>query len=179
MSLLSSARAVPGFAPLVLLAVLLCPGPAAAQPKPRAERPTYSLGEKWIRSDGVFELIRVEKERYVFSARPRWEIHLTKNLGIARVQRGDEVFEFAHPIDFKWPLEVGQTGSQNTTWQTPSTSGRWFPLAIAWNVAGYEDVKVYGGTFKAFRIVLTLTREDRRQTVNTLWYGPRRGSSSR
>ncbi|MBI1726211.1 MAG: hypothetical protein HYR50_02985 [Candidatus Rokubacteria bacterium] len=41
-------------APLALFLLLLCPGPAHAQPKPRAERPTYTLGEKWIRSDGVY-----------------------------------------------------------------------------------------------------------------------------
>jgi uncharacterized caspase-like protein len=157
---------------LVLPALLLCSGPATAQPKPRAERPTYTLGEKWIRNDGLFELIRVEKDLYVFSARPKWEIHLSKNLGIARIQRGDEVFEFTHPIDLKWPLEVGRTGFQQTTWQTPLTSGRWPPVAITWNVASYEDVKVYAGTFKAFRIVVTMTRGDRRQTENTLWYAP-------
>ena len=41
-------------APLALFLLLLAPGPAPAQPKPRAERPTYTLGEKWIRSDGVY-----------------------------------------------------------------------------------------------------------------------------
>jgi uncharacterized caspase-like protein len=163
---------VSGLAPLVLPALLLCSGPAAAQPKPRAERPTYTLGEKWIRNDGLFELIRVEKDLYVFSARPKWEIHLSKNLGIARIQRGDDMIEFTRPIDLKWPLEVGRTGFQHTTWQTPLTSGRLPPVEITWTVASYEDVKVYAGTFKAFRIVVTLTRGDRRRTENTLWYAP-------
>jgi len=159
-------------APLVLLLLLLFPGSAPAQPKPRAERPTYTLGEKWIRGDGVFELIRVEKDRYVFSARPKWEIHLSKDLGIARVQRGDRVLEFADSIDLTWPLEVGQTGSLNTAWRTPSTSPRWSPIAVTWKVASYEDVQVFAGTFKAFRILMTITREDRRQRENTLWYAP-------
>jgi uncharacterized caspase-like protein len=159
-------------ASFILSLLLLCPGPAPAQPKPRAERPTYTLGEKWIRHDGVFELIRVEKDRYVFSARPRWEIHLSKDLGIARVQHGDSVIEFAHPIDLKWPLEVGQTGSLNTTWQTPITSGRWPAIAVTWKVESYEDVKVFAGTFKAFRILMTFTRQDGRQTESTLWYAP-------
>jgi uncharacterized caspase-like protein len=158
--------------PLALFLFLLVPAFATAEPPPRAERPTYALGEKWIRSDGVFELIRIEKDRYVFSARPRWEVHLNKNLGIARVQRNDEVVEFAHPLDLKWPLEVGQTGSQNTSWQTPSTSGRWPQIAMAWKVVSYEDVKVFAGTFKAFKIVMTLTRLDGRQFENTLWYAP-------
>src|SRR3990170_963799 len=90
-------------APFILLLLLLCPAAVPAQPKPRAERPTYTLGEKWIRSDGLYELIRVEKDRYVFSARPKWEVHLSKDLGIARVQHGDGVIEFTHPIDLKWP----------------------------------------------------------------------------
>ena len=158
--------------PIVLCLLLICPGPASAQPKPRAERPTYALGEKWIRNDGVFEVIRVEKDRYIFSARPRWEIHLSKDLGIARVQHGDSVIEFAQPIDFKWPLEVGQTGSLNTAWQTPTTSGRWFPIAVTWKVVSYQDVWVFAGTFKAFRILVTFTRQDGRQLENTLWYAP-------
>jgi len=159
-------------APFILLLLLLCPAAVTAQPKPRAERPTYTLGEKWIRSDGLYELIRVEKDRYVFSARPKWEVHLSKDLGIARVQHGDGVIEFTHPIDLKWPLEVGQTGSLNTTWQTPITSGRWLPVAVTWKVASYEDVQVFAGTFKAFRILMTFTRQDRRQFEYTLWYAP-------
>jgi uncharacterized caspase-like protein len=158
--------------PLILLALLVCPALAQAQPKPRAERPTYALGEKWIRNDGLFELIRIEKDLYVFSARPKWEIVLSKDLGIARVQHGDSVIEFAHPLDLKWPLEVGKSGSHNTSWQTPSTSGRWPPIAVTWKVASYEDVQVFAGTFKAFRIEMTLTRQDGRQLENNLWYAP-------
>src|SRR5438552_2705760 len=100
----SARRRLSRLAPLALIAVVLSSGSAPAQP-PRAERPTYTLGEKWIRSDGLFELIRVEKDGYVFSAKPKWEIHLTKDLGIVRIQRGDGVFQFTHPIELKWPLE--------------------------------------------------------------------------
>jgi hypothetical protein len=159
-------------APLVLLLLLLCPGPAPAQPKPRAERPTYTLGEKWIRSDGLFELIRNEKDVYIFSARPKWEIQLTKDLGIARIQRGDGIFEFNPPMEFKWPLEVGKSGFQNSTWLTPSTSGRSYPITIQWKVIGYEDVQVFEGIFKAFRIAVTFTRRDGQQLENHLWYAP-------
>jgi uncharacterized caspase-like protein len=159
------------FAPLALLAVVVCPGPAPAQ-TPRAERPTFTLGEKWIRSDGLFELIRVEKDLYVFSARPKWEIHLTKDLGFARVQRGDNVFELNPPLEFTWPLEVGKSGFQNSTWQTPSTSGRSFPIKMAWKVTAYEDVQVFAGTFKAFAIHVTFTRMDGTQYENRLWYAP-------
>jgi uncharacterized caspase-like protein len=159
-------------APLIFLLLLLSPGPAPAQPKPRAERPTYTLGEKWIRSDGLFDLVRIEKDLYVFSARPKWEIVLSKDLGLARVQRGDSVIEFTHPLDLKWPLEVGKSGSQNTSWQTPMTSGRWYPITVTWKVASYEDVQIFAGTFKAFRILITITRQDGRRLENTLWYAP-------
>jgi len=164
-------------APFIWLLLLLCPGPAPAQPKPRAERPTYTLGEKWIRSDGLFDLVRIEKDLYIFSARPKWEVVLSKDLGIARVQRGDGTFEFAQPLDLKWPLEVGKSGSQYTSWRTPTTSGRWPPISVNWKVVSYEDVEVFAGSFKAFRILMTFTllagrHVGSRQVENTLWYAP-------
>src|SRR3972149_10515163 len=73
---------------LVGLAVLAASGPAHAQ-KPRAERPPYSLGEKWIRADGVYDLIRIEKDMYVFAADGGREVHLTKDLTVEKiVERG-------------------------------------------------------------------------------------------
>lgn len=165
-------KALARLAPLVLLALLVCPPLAHGQGKPRAERPTYALGEKWIRSDGLFELIRIEKNTYVFSARPRWEIHLSKDLGISRVQRGDGLIAFTDPLDLQWPLEVGKSGSHNTAWQTPSTSGRWPLVVVTWKVVSYEDVQVFAGTFKAFRIEMTLKRQDGRQFAGTFWYAP-------
>src|SRR6266852_5048023 len=164
------ARLAPAIA--VVLALLLSPALAQAQTKPRAERPTYTLGEKWVRNDGLYELIRIEKDVYVFSTRPRWEIHLTKDLGIARAQRGDSVLDFSPPIEMKWPLEVGKSGYQNSHWETPSSAGRSFPVAISWRVVDYEDVQVFAGTFKGFHIVLTFTNQGGRRFENHLWYSP-------
>lgn len=45
-------------------------------PGTRAERPTYTVGEKWIRSDGVYELIQIEDGRYIFAADVDRQIHL-------------------------------------------------------------------------------------------------------
>ena len=154
------------------LALVLAPALAHAQAKPRAERPTYTLGEKWVRNDGLYELIRIEKDVYVFSTRPRWEIHLTKDLGIARAQRGDSVLDFNPPIEMKWPLEVGKSGYQSSFWETTSTAGRSFPVSINWRVVDYEDVQVFAGTFKAFHIVLTFTNQGGRSFENHLWYSP-------
>jgi hypothetical protein len=36
---------------------------------PRAERPAYTLGDKWIRNDGVYDMIRIEKDLYIFSSK--------------------------------------------------------------------------------------------------------------
>src|SRR6266849_667675 len=168
----SARTSVALFASAIVSALVLSPALAQAQAKPRAERPTYTLGEKWVRNDGLYELIRIEKDVYVFSTRPRWEIHLTKDLGIARAQRGDSVIDFSPPIELKWPLEVGKSGYQNSHWETPSSAGRSFPVAINWRVVDYEDVQVFAGTFKAFHIVLTFTNPGGRSFENHLWYSP-------
>ena len=62
--------------------------PDSVNPPPRAERPTYALGEKWIRNDGVYELVRIEDDRYIFSAGRDREIHLTRDLFPATVVKG-------------------------------------------------------------------------------------------
>jgi len=53
---------------LVLCALAGCTaGPGRAGPAasgPRAERPTYQLGDRWVRDDGLYELIRIEDDRY-------------------------------------------------------------------------------------------------------------------
>ncbi len=68
--------------------------PDSASPPPRAERPTYALGEKWIRNDGVYELVRIEDDRYIFSAGRDREIHLTRDLFPATVMKGVERADF-------------------------------------------------------------------------------------
>src|SRR4029077_4468031 len=55
--------------PVALLALALLGGTATAWAQtPRAERPSYTVGEKWIRSDGAYDLIRIDNGRYVFAA---------------------------------------------------------------------------------------------------------------
>ena len=123
--------------------------------KPRAERPTYALGEKWVRLDGSYELVRIENDRYVFAAGPSAEIHLTRNLGFARIQRGGYIMEFNPPPDLSWPLQVGKIGSFEGTWRTPSSPGG-FAARFTWSVDAYEEVDVVAGKFMAFRISLVM-----------------------
>jgi hypothetical protein len=158
-------------------------GPAArtgaAGPAPKAERPTYALGEKWIRYDGLYELVRIEGERYVFATGPYGEIHLTKNLGLARVTRGPSTFEFEPPPDLTWPLRVGRHGAVRGTWKTPYNP-RGSPYNFVWSVDAYEDVDVAAGTFKAFRISLVMEPAwvgasplvHARKRELTMWYAP-------
>jgi hypothetical protein len=54
----------------------------------RAERPTLTVGEKWIRSDGAYELVRIEGGTYVFAAGSGREVHLNRDLYIVRSRRG-------------------------------------------------------------------------------------------
>src|SRR5262245_53830603 len=104
----------------VLTALLLTLGtfPLAAQQKPRAERPTYEVGERWVLADGTYTLSRIDKDLYVFVAGPGREIHLSRDLALARIQRGADVTEFSPPPKITWPLEVGRWGRAYVTMRT-------------------------------------------------------------
>jgi len=139
---------------------------------PRAERPTYAVGERWSRNDGLFDLVRVEGDRYVFAAGTGREIHLTRDLGLAKVQRGENVLEFEPPPRLPWPLEVGKKETGQAIMRTPNhPQGR--RVQFTWTVDGYEDVQVIAGTLKAFRLTLGIDRAqaDRRWEIQT-WYAP-------
>jgi uncharacterized caspase-like protein len=152
--------------------------------KERAELPSYSLGDRWIRSDGIYELIRIEKDRYVFSAGPGNEIELTKNLApVKSVLSGGVAFEFTPPPTLSWPLEVGKSGSVQGSFKRMYAEP--YPAELTWVVEAYEDVEVPAGTFKAFRISFKVeprvgTNFSRRTwapagsytLTHRLWYAP-------
>ena len=114
------------------LSLFASSAPALAQ-APRAERPTYTTGDKWILTYGVYDLVRIENDLYVFAAAGDREIHLTKDLTIAKVKRGNSVWEFTPPPSISWPLEVGKSGTIFTFWSRPDGGGR---LNIEWKVEG-------------------------------------------
>jgi hypothetical protein len=150
----------------------------AAAAKPRAERPTYTLGERWIRSDGVYDLIRVEDGQYIFAAGVDRQIHLTQDLMVAKVQKGGWVMEFTPPPKLTWPLEVGKWGTSSGIWRNPfDPGGR--SASFTWSVKAYEDVQVAAGTMKAFRISLSIDVSGpggwgfpRQSTQLVTWYAP-------
>lgn len=163
-------------AAIVLSACAMSQGPATAlDQKPRAERPAYVLGEKWVRNDGVYTLIRIENDRYIFSAGPGQEIHLTKDLMVARVQGGQLFWEFDPPPTLTWPLEVGKWGA---SWVLVRTSSHPEGLRaeLTWSVDGYQDIHVLSaGTFKVFRISLSVNPYRwylLSPGVAQLWYAP-------
>jgi hypothetical protein len=148
-------RALAGLAvALVLAGAPPGPAPAGAQ-APRAERPTYEVGERWVRSDGAYDLVRIEGDLYVFAAGPAREVRLTRDLGLARVRRADRALEFEPALPLAWPLEVGKAGAGETTVRLPGAPVS-VPLRVAWRVETWEEVTVPAGTFKAFRVVYAL-----------------------
>jgi hypothetical protein len=144
---------------MAALALLLGAHPALAQ-KQRAVRPTYAVGEQWLLRDGVYELIKVEKDRYIFAATAGRQIHLSKDLALVSVLR-DRVWEWdlSPAPELSWPLEVGKWGviHRATLKTRDHTSG--VPVRVAWEVKAYEDVRVVGGLFKAFQISYTVNVE--------------------
>jgi hypothetical protein len=168
--------------PFLLVLAALVPVLAASDPlvagaqPPRAERPTYAVGDRWVRSDGVYELLRIEKDHYVFAGGPNRQMHLTRDLTLARVEKGQHWIEFDPPPKLAWPLQVGKSGSSWVTWRwQDSSAGRY--ARFTWSVAAYEDVSVPAGTIKAFRIDMRL--EFTVVTVRTLHKARRRLSFPR
>src|SRR5439155_5800084 len=99
-----------------LLLLLALAGVAEAQP--RVERPTWQVGDRWVRSDGAWDLVRIENDRYVFSNGPGSEMHFTRNLALVQYTRAPRGFAFEPAIDLQWPLKVGQFASGDVRWTT-------------------------------------------------------------
>jgi formylglycine-generating enzyme required for sulfatase activity len=154
---------------MLTLTALVWPARAQAAAAPRrAERPTYTLGEKWLRDDGAYELVRIEEDRYIFVAGPEQEIHLTKDLAIAKVRQGQAAFEWDPPPRLAWPLEVGKWGSGETRAIASygPTRGR-----LVWSVEAYETVRVPARAFQAFRLEVVETFGAHSSKLR-LWYAP-------
>jgi hypothetical protein len=163
------------FVCLVWLSLVGIAGCTTAPPAgaPVAERPTYVIGDRWIRDDGTFVMTRIEDDAYVFVGAGR-QIRLTRDLALARVQKGRWFVEMSPPVRLTWPLRVGAWGQTDTVWRwegNPSgVAGR-----LVWEVEAYEDVIPGGalGPMKAFRIALTAETGGGawRKTLR-LWYAP-------
>jgi len=128
--------------------------PAAHAQAPPAERPTYQVGDRWIRSDGAYDLVRIENDLYVFAAGAGREIRLTRDLAIASVRRGPSTWSFDPSAKLEWPLRVGQRGRNPGQWKVPHTPDA-VPVLIQWHVEDIESVTVAGVTVLAYRVLFT------------------------
>jgi hypothetical protein len=156
---------------------------SAAEAQPRVELPTLSVGDRWVRSDGAWDLVRIEDDQYVFSSGPGSEMHLTKTLALARWMRRGRGFAMEPPLELRWPLKVGQVAVGESRWVTPGCPSR-CTRRITLNVDAWEDVTVPAGTFKAFRISLESAPPDRARSQigvtapgawtssMVMWYAP-------
>jgi hypothetical protein len=122
--------------------------------EPSAERPAYSVGEQWLLKDGVYELTKIEKNRYVWASNAGRQIHLTKDLALVSVLK-DRIWEWdVTPVpEIAWPLEVGKWGLMHRATLRMRSQPSGIPVRLSWQVKVYEDVRVVGGLFKAFQIV--------------------------
>ncbi len=164
---------------LVTLALLVCAVRSTAQ-TPIAERPTYQIGDRWLRSDGTYVLTRLDKGTYVFVAGAGNELRLTQNLELYNVVRARRIeFAIEPGLRLRWPLEVGRVQRYRVNWGGP------LPRAIlnfngavdvTWVVQPAADVTVPAGTFKAHRISYALeamTGDGGRRFADVdLWYAP-------
>jgi hypothetical protein len=153
-------------APLILVlavafALFIAPVSVRAQ-IPRADLPTYAVGDQWILKDGLYDLIKIEKDRYIFAASAGRQIHLSKNLAFTSVLRDRQwEWDLYPPPEISWPLQVGKWGiTYNATFRSRDhVSG--LPVRVTWQVKAYEDVNVVGGAFKAFQILYSIDLETR------------------
>ncbi|HEV8584907.1 MAG TPA: caspase family protein [Methylomirabilota bacterium] len=166
-----TARKTIGMVVPLLAAALLGSSTDALAQKPRAELPAYELGEQWRRSDGVFELTRVEADRYVFTAASNREVHLGKDLAPIKNYNNGYWIEMSPPMTLKWPLEVGKWGSSSTTWKWHGQPlGN--PARLQWEVKAYEEIRVGGKPLNAFRVEWEVRYPNNVHRVQTLWYAP-------
>jgi hypothetical protein len=145
-----------GFALAVAALVAAYATPLRAADAPRAERPVYHVGDKWPRTDGAWELTRIEKDGYVFSAGGDKEFHLTKDLGVTKiVLDGRTELDIDSPPKFAWPLEVGKWGVGRALWRNAAPRpllGFTGAINVTWQVDLAEDLTTAAGTFKTLRI---------------------------
>lgn len=116
---------------VLLLALAGCASvdvtPAKAPPAP-APRPAYEVGHRWIRTDGVWEVMHVGDDVYVFRDAQGSELVVNRDLmPVALVDRAPTVgrpgLPYHEPFSFypaprlAWPLAVGARGTSKGSWR--------------------------------------------------------------
>jgi hypothetical protein len=172
-------------APLSWLGGLLAlAAPLAFAQVPVVERPTLSQGDRWVLGDGTYELVRVERDGYVFAlpAVGR-EIHLSRDLAPGAFVRGRVADWQLRPApSLVWPLRVGKWGTGVGQLRLRNEFDP-IPVRVTWQVEAYEEVKLPAGVLSAFRVSYRLEleaatvagaglRAGRNFWSVTTWYAP-------
>ena len=162
----------------VLLFVAILGGPPASAQTLRAERPTYAVGDLWIRNDGVFKVERADHDGYLFrftGAQGTTDVYMSPNLSLARVIRnGAEQTAIEPPVALAWPLEVGKEGKGAAVIRRARGDARQqagISVSVTWAVEAEEDITVPAGTFRTLRVVVRLVGKGF-NGGNTFWYAP-------
>jgi hypothetical protein len=157
----------PGLAILVLVVVMAGPGgsirpahgqdwlrewfrpaKAAAPTGPAGAQPVYAVGDRWLLAGGTYELVRADRDRYVFAS-GRHEIHLGKDLTpVAVVRDGTVAWELYPPPGVAWPLETGKWAIASAVLRNRDNPGG-LQVRVAWEVKAAESVRVPAGTYEA------------------------------
>src|SRR5688572_20302774 len=149
---------------VLTLALLALPSGGGAQPS-RAERPSYAVGDAWVLTDAAYQLARVERGSYVFTAAGEREIRLTRELSITYVRRGGETLEIQEPPRLAWPLEPGKQSFGRSIVRLGGAHPEVEVYATA-RVEAAESVRMAGGTFETLRIRYTFDPEIPGQLVS-------------
>lgn len=165
--------------------------PSSSAASPEAERPTWTVGDKWRydwTDDGkqdwaVNEYVgTVEKDgkTYHLIKTRFWRMYFDADLNIVadeHVNRG-KVAEYnpAWP-DFNWPLVVGKKWTGRFTHSGIASDGSRYSHTDEWafKVLAYEKVKTPAGEFEAFRILARQTNNletGDRVHEKEYWYAP-------
>lgn len=86
------------------------------------------------------------------------------------LSKGAPVITWEPPANWKWPLEVGKSWTQDYR-MTLHAANRTVPYTVMQRVEAYEDVVVPAGTIKAFRVATVDTMGNR----NVQWFSPEHG----
>ena len=84
--------------------------------------------------------------------------------------KGAPVASYDPPIDYRWPMQVGNSWQSRHT-MTVHATGRAIVLDFDWKVEAWEEIKVPAGTFQAYRVSWTNSLGE----TETRWTAPATG----
>ena len=176
---------------MMILGCLILSFAPLAWGQEKCEAPVWNVGDQWTYGDksgtqSTDEVIGIENDIYVMRYGEQSPKFDTGEVGICgvdkntmnlvfQIDKNNRKTKFTAPrskvLDF--PLYVGKKWRNTSIFSGQRASG---PLRLSeeYSVSSYEDVKIVGGTFKAFKIEY---RDKSMQTGKdisraTYWYSP-------